>query len=56
MNDIEGVYVHFAENLEKVFSESAFAKILEGKYVSSTLFIILIVKSAIYLLILIWAL
>ena len=55
VEDLAGVYAHFGENLHKVFGNNAFNKLLEGKYAGSYLFMIIILKTAIYCALMIWA-
>ena len=55
VEDLAGVYVHFGENLQKVFGDNAFNKLLEGKYARSVLFMIIMLKTAIYCAVMVWA-
>ena len=55
VDDLAGVYLHLGENLQKVFGNKAFNKLLEGNYAGSILFMIIILKTAAYCVVMIWA-
>ena len=56
VDDFKGIYVHFGENVQKVFGNKTFNKLLEGQYAESFLFMIIIIKTAIYCAVMVWAL
>ena len=55
VDDLVGVYIHLGENLQKVFGDNAFNKLLEGKYAGSVLFIIIMLKTTVYCAVMVWA-